>query len=189
MNTYFSANKSLKGGALFVSWNSKEGNIYHKLFSQVANDQNDKSKNFDWKNAIFVKLSQDEAADVVRAIRTNGESKFYHTFENQVCTGTLKYYEIDGEKGKRKGFLMAVKKEEREIKVGFSLGAAERLSLLHQHALSHIFDSEYSVEIQKNKEYAKKKEESKSSKLVVEPATVSDNTTSEPVEENPDDLF
>lgn len=151
-NQFYSPNAKISGGALFASWNSKDGSIYLKVIKQIANNPN-KIGNFDGKNPINVKLSQDEAADIIRAIRTNGESKFFHKFENDTCTGKFNYYELDGQNGaKRKGFGLTVKKNDKEIKMGFTLGSTERLSLFLQNALVHIFDAEYSEDLKKYKE-------------------------------------
>jgi len=159
-NQYYSPNPRLNGGALFASFNSKEGSIYFKVLKQIANNA-DKKGNFDGKNPINVKLSQDEAADIIRAIRTNGLSSFYHKFNDEVSTGKFTYYEIDAKDGqgnpiKRKGFGLTVKKNDIEVKMGFTLGSAERLSLFLKNALVHIFNAEYSQDLKDAKEYREK---------------------------------
>ena len=147
-NNFFSPNKSINGGALFATFNSKDGSIYFRLLKQIA-DNPSKKDNFDGKNPINIKLSQDEAADIVRAIRTNLESKFYHKFENNTCTGNFKYYVIPakGEFKERSGFGLSIKKTSgekvQEVKIGFTLGSAERLSIFLVNALKHIMDYEH----------------------------------------------
>mgnify|MGYP001604109793 CR=1 FL=1 len=163
-NNYFSPTPKISGGALFATFNSKEGNIYWRLLKQIANNQNKKG-NFDGANPINVKLSQDEAADVIRAVRTNSTSSFYHKFDDNVTTGKFSYYELDGQDKegkptKRKGFGLTVKKGEKEVKIGFTLASAERLSLFLQNALTHIMDAEYAEDIKQAKEYAAKKKDS-----------------------------
>ena len=133
-STYFANNNKITGGAMFASFNSKEGAIFIKLLKQIANNAN-KKNNFDGKNPLNIKLSQDEAADFIRAVRMNGESKFYHKFNADISSGTFKYYTIpaNGDFPAKSGFGLAVKKnqdgKETEVKVGFTLGSAERFSL------------------------------------------------------------
>jgi hypothetical protein len=162
-NNFFSPNAKVNGGAVFASWNSKDGSVYLKLLKQIANNP-DKKGNFDGANPIHIKLTQDEAADIIRTIRTDGESKFYHTFDDKVTTGSFKYYQIpplkEGDRI-RSGFGLTVKKtvngQTTEVKIGFTLGSAERFSLFLKNALNHIFDAEYSEDMRKAKEYAANK--------------------------------
>jgi hypothetical protein len=165
-NNYFSPNTRINGGALFASWNSKDGSVYLKLLKQIANNP-DKKGNFDGANPIHIKLTQDESADIIRAVRTKGKSKFYHTFDGKTTTGTFTYYEIPPQKEgdePKAGFGLTVKKtadaQVTEIKIGFTLGSAERFNLFLQNALTHIFDAEYSEDVQKSKEYQKNKAKS-----------------------------
>lgn len=163
-NTYFSSNAKITGGALFATFNSKEGSVFLKLLKQVANNP-DKKGNFDGKNPLNIKLTQDEVADIIRAVRTNGESKFYHKFDQNTTSGIFKHYIIKStEEGKadRQGFGLSVKRTAgetlQEVKVSFSLGSAERFSLFLQNALTHIFDAEYSQDLKRVKEYQEKKD-------------------------------
>lgn len=161
-NCYYSPNSKSTGGALFCTWNSKEGHVYFKVLKQVANNP-DKKKNFDGKNPINLKLSQDEAADIVRAVREKGESKFIHKFDETTTNGNFKYYEAESPNGKRYGFGFTIRKMSngvtQEAKIGFSLGAAERFSLFLQNALVHIFDAEYSLDKKKYTDAQKSKTE------------------------------
>lgn len=162
-NNYFSPTQKISGGALFATWNSKEGNVYLRLLKQIANNP-DKKGNFDGKNPLNIKLSQDEVADIVRAVRTSGESRFFHKFDTTTTSGAFKYYTIKAtEPGKsdRQGFGLSVKRvngdQNLEIKVGFNLGSAERFSLFLQNALVHIMNSEYSQDLKDYKESQLKK--------------------------------
>lgn len=189
-NQYYSPNKALSGGALFASFNSKDGCVYLKILKQIANNP-DKKGNFDGKIPINIKLSQDEVADVIRAVRTNSVAAFYHKFDKTVTTGSFKYYEIppqkEGDKP-RSGYGFTVKKTIEgnnpvEVKVGFTLASAERLSLFLENALTHIFDAEYSQDLKDFKEYQKKNDK--------QPATDNNSEQTpklleEPVEETND---
>jgi len=162
-NNFFSPNQKINGGAMFASWNSKDGSVYFKILKQIALNE-DKRGNFDGKNPIFVKLTQDEAAGFIRAVNNNSNMSFYHTFDNDVTTGSFKYYEVDakdknGKIFKKYGFGLTIKRNDNEIKVGFTLDSAQRLSLFLQNALRHIFDAEYAQDIKDAQEYSKKKKE------------------------------
>ena len=160
-NNFFSPTLKISGGALLASFNSKTGSVFLKCLKQVANNQN-KVGNFDGKNPIFIKLGQDEASDFIRAINERGESKFYHSFEENVSTGSLRYYEVDskdktGNSTKKRGYGLTVKSGEKEVKVGFTLASGYRFSLWLQNALNHIFDYEHVEEMKEKEEYNKKK--------------------------------
>src|SRR5579859_5328747 len=125
----WSPNAKLSGGALICKL-THDNNILFTFFKQIAFDQNNKKGNFDFKNPINVKFSEDEISDVIRAIRTNGESKFYHKFKEDVTSGSFRFYTIAAQNDKpaRSGFGFSVSKGENAVKVSFSLGAAEHFS-------------------------------------------------------------
>ncbi len=134
-NQFYSPNAKLTGGALFASFNSKDGNVYLKLLKQIANNP-DKKGNFDGKNPLNIKLGQDEIADKDNFPAKSGFGLSVNKTQGEVKT---------------------------EVKVGFTLASAERFSLYLQNALVHIFDAEYSQDLKDAKEYAdKKKVETKS---------------------------
>ncbi len=154
---FFAPNKNLTGGAVIVTFNSKDANVYLKLAKQVNN--NPDKKNFDFTKAVNVKLSADEAAGIVRAIRTGGEFKFYHSFQDVVTSGSYSFYSIDQEgKAPRTGFGLKVSKDGTEYKVGFTEDTAERLKLYLEFALDHIFSADYAEDKAKAAEYLAKKE-------------------------------
>ena len=156
---FFAPNKAVTGGVAYVSFNSKDANVYIKLAKQINN--NPDKKNFDLANAINVKFSADEAAGMVRAIRTGGAFDFFHQFGDYPATsGSLSFYSIDGAAGKppTTGFGLKVKKENQEYKVGFTEDSAERLKLYLEFALDHIFTADYAEDKAKAAEYLAKKE-------------------------------
>lgn len=169
-NQFYSPNSKISGGAAFFSFNSKEGCVYIKLLKQIANNPSHKG-NFDGANPVNIKLSQDEAADIIRAVRTNGESKFFHKFDTSTTSGSFKYYTIPAKDTfpTKSGFGLSVKKsqdgKEIEIKCGFSLGSAERLSLWLNNALTHCFDAEYSQDLKDAKEYQDKKKKTEAAPI------------------------
>lgn len=180
----FSATKSKTGGALIVK-QSRDHDTLFALFKQVNFDQNNKKNNFDWKTPINVKMSEDELGDFLRAIRTNGESKFYHEFDGNVTTGSFRYYEIkdkeDATKPPRCGFGLSVTKGENTIKVSLSLGAAERFSEYLKFSMNKVFELGFIEDVKKDMEFQEKlKNKSKESP---KPAVVA----SKPAPEEPSD--
>jgi len=175
-NQFYSPNSKISGGASFFSFNSKDGCVYLKLLKQIANNP-DKKGNFDGANPINVKLGQDEAADIIRAVRTGSESKFFHQFKETKTSGSFKFYTIPAKDNfpAKSGFGLQVKKsqdgKEQEVKCGFTLASAERLSLWLQNALTHIFDAEYSQDLKAVKEYQDKKKSPEASTQAPAPET------------------
>ena len=154
---FFAPNKSLTGGAILASFNSKEANVYFKVAKQVNN--NPDKKNFDFSTAVNFKFSPDEAAGMFRAIRSCSEFKFYHSFVGQdnvehVTSGSLKFYSIEQDgKPPREGFGFVGKKDNQEYKCGFTLDSAERLAQYLQFALEHIFSADYAEDKRRAEEW------------------------------------
>lgn len=157
----WSPNQKITGGALIAKL-TYDNSLFIQFFKQVANNP-DKKNNFDFKNAINIKFSEDEIGDLIRAVRTNGASKFYHTFKDEKTTGSFSFYEIQGEGGKpgRQGFGFTVNKGDATIKVGFSLGAAERFSEFLKFCLNKSFEFGYIDDLAKDKEYREKNKDRK----------------------------
>jgi len=182
---FFAPNKSLTGGAILASFNSKEANVYFKVAKQVNN--NPDKKNFDFSTAANFKFSADEAAGMFRAIRSCSEFKFYHTFTGQdnvehVTSGSLKFYSIEQDgKPPREGFGFVGKKDNQEYKCGFTLDSAERLAQYLQFALEHIFAADYAEDKRRAEEYNASKNTGNTQKTTSKPAT----TTSKPATKKP----
>lgn len=156
---FFSPNKSITGGCAFFSFNSKDGSVFAKLLKQVANNP-DKKGNFDGKNALNIKLTEDEAAGFIRAVRTCGNCSFFHKSEKGDTQITFNHYVIQPkteQERERQGFGLKVKRGNQEIKVGFTMDAAERLSEYMKFALTHIFSADYSADLKAHKENMAKK--------------------------------
>lgn len=160
---FYSPNKKVTGGALMCSFNSKEEDISLKFVKQVNN--NPDKKNFDWQQYIVFKLTLDEAADIIRCVRSRETTSFFHTYTKDgnetKTTGNFNYYEIQPtEPGKKvvKGFGFSVKRGDLEVKVGLGLAGGERLSLWLQNVLVRVFDAAHAADIERAKEYKKNKE-------------------------------
>lgn len=169
-NNFFSPNQKVTGGAGFFSYNELDGCVYLKLLKQIANNAN-KKENFDGKNPITLKLGQDEAADIIRAVRVNGESKFFHQFNETTTSGSFKYYEIPNSTPLKNGFGLSVRRkgadnQEKEIKVGFTPASAERLSLFLAKALNDIFQQEHWADVEQAKQYKAKSEKAETTLTV-----------------------
>ncbi len=168
MNQFYSPNANNTGAALFASFNSKEGVCYWKFLQQTGWDTGTKKGSFKDGKYINFKLSQDEVGAVIEAIRNKGQTSFYHQFDGAVTTGSFNYYSIEPKVagGKAKvGFGLKVKKDNMELKVGFTLGSAERFMEFLRFSLDHIFSAEYSAEKKRNEEYLKNKAAAPAKKL------------------------
>jgi len=160
MISIWSPNVKVSGGALIVKL-TYENSFLFQFIPQVANGAN-KKENFNFKDSIFVKFSDDEVGDLLRAIRTNSESKFYHTFKETSTTGSLTHYSIKDDKGNvvKTGFGISVKQGDKSIKVGIGLGAAEKLSEYLKFGLTKVFENSYQEQLKKDKEFAASKKSS-----------------------------
>lgn len=160
---YFAPTKSIKGGALFVKFISKEECAFLEFHKQTANNPN-KKDNFDFKNPknkIVVKLSKDEIGGFIRVIRTKRELSSFHSFDSNNTTISFKYYALDTQDGKKKeGFSFSVGKTASGVKtqvtLSLSLDQAETLMEYLRFALDHIFSAIYAADKKRNEEYFKK---------------------------------
>lgn len=165
---FYSPNRSIKGGTLYASFNSKEGCVYFKLVAQTSWDDKTKRGGFKGGKNINVKFSQEEVGAILYCARNKTSTKFYHTHPTTGnCSGEFKYYVIKNEDGSisKDGFGLVVRKQETaeqggnsiEIKIGFTLGGAERLAQYLEFALSHIFTAIYSKDKKEAEDYFKNK--------------------------------
>lgn len=184
---FFSPNKNETGGCLFVSFNSKEGSVFLKLLRQDGYSKNKKDQKFDGKNPFNFKLSVDEVGDVIRTVRQNSNLSFYHKFEDDTSTVTFRHYLIKAESKEEKdkeGFVLHFKRGDVEIKIGFSLGSAERLAQYLEFALRRIFEAEYAEDKKQREEWqekngSKKKSSGKKKSRKDEPEESDDNDSDE----------
>lgn len=158
----FSPNTKITGGAAF--WKlTRENAVILTAFPQVANNP-DKKNNFNFKaGGLNIKLSLDEVAGVVRAIRTKSEFKFYHEFTKDgnktVSKGAFSFYAIPAKDKfpEKSGFGLTVDKDGTVVKVGYSLDVAENLMGFLQYCLSLTYrdtvdeDDKRDAEFQANK--------------------------------------
>ena len=147
VKTFYSANKTCTLGSMDLSFNSKDGSVYLKMAPQKAYHDERKAKGeYDWPNAVNVKLDTGEVGALIRALRTDGEFTFIHDFEGNKTSGSCKFYK--NEKGGRTyyGFGFSVKKGDREVKVPIGLGDGELIMEYLRFALDHIFSADYAVD-------------------------------------------
>lgn len=158
----YSGNKSGSGGALFVTFNSKDYAVFLRILKQTGWNNQTSKPSFSGGATINVKLSADEIGDLIHAINGHDTCKFYHKFKDEATSGSFSYYEKeyqgkDGKPTKSRGFGLTVRKNELEVKIGFSLGTAEKFSQYLQFALNHMFSAIYVQDKKESEEYWKKK--------------------------------
>lgn len=157
---FFSPKADGTGAALFVSFNSKDGNVYFKLIKQTGWNDQTKKGSFVAGEMINFKMSQDEACDVIQTIRNQSKCSFYHSFDGKTTTGSFQYYRIPSKvqgKDDKEGYGLTIKRDNTVWKVGFNLASGERLSQSLLFALDHIFSAIYSQDKKENEEYMKTK--------------------------------
>ena len=165
-SSYFAGNKTNTGGALFVSFNSKEQAIYYRIIKQTGWDEKTSKPSFTGGTVINLKLSADEAGEVIHAVSGHTACKFYHQFNGEATSGSFSYWEKEytdksGKPAKSSGFGLSVRKGEVQAKIGLSLGASERLSQYLQFALDHIHSAIYAQDKKELEEYLKKRDADK----------------------------
>lgn len=160
--TFFSGQKAANtGGVLTVSFNSKDPAIYMRTIKQTGWDAKINKPTFSGGETVNFKLTPDEAGGFIHAVNGHDEFDFYHTFNNESSTGKFHYYEVENKRDpakKNRGFGLTLKKGAYEVKIGFSLGSAERLSQYLQFALDHVHSAAYAKDKKEYEEFMKKKE-------------------------------
>jgi hypothetical protein len=172
--TFYAPTKSKTGGLVDVRVTAKVGTyekageraVYLNLVKQTGWDEATSKGSFKDGPKINVKLTLDEVAGMIQAVRDKQRYAFYHTFDGKTTTGSLSFYSFDEEKDKtgkvikkaRSGFGLTVKKDEVEIKVGFGLASAENLHQYLIFCLNHCYNAIYSEDKKNAEDYAKKTE-------------------------------
>jgi hypothetical protein len=168
----FAPNKNLTGGASFAKLRF-DNTINLSVFKQIANNAN-KKDNFDFQDAINVKLGAEEIGALLRAIRNNSNFGFYHSFQNDgkemVTKGSFRYFIIEAKEDKpaREGYGLTVIRGEKEVKVSYSLGSAETLAAFLQTCLERISEEIIRDDDLKDEEYRKQKEQKTAAAPVTE---------------------
>ena len=161
---FFSGTKAGTGGALFVTFNSKDQAAFMRVIKQTGWDEKISKPTFAGGASYNIKLSKDEIAEIIHAVAGHDTIKpFYHEFKGEVTTLSFSYYEKEftnkaGKLVKSRGFGMTTKKGDVEVKFGFSLGAGERLKQHLEFALDHMNSAIYQQDKKEFEEYLKKKD-------------------------------
>jgi len=175
---FYSGNTKGTGGALFVNFNSKDQAVYFRIVKQTGWNEKANKPTFAGGEQINVKLSPDEVGDIIHAVSGHDVCGFVHQSSAGSTTGSFRYYEIDDVRkpgNKKRGFGLTVKKGESEVRIGFPLGAGERLSQYLQFALEHIFNAIYAEDKKEAEEWRKKKDVQNKPKVVETPASSFNN--------------
>ncbi len=159
--TFFSSKKDNTGAAFFLSFDSKGEAFYAELIKQNGWSNENQNGIFKGGAKTRVKFSLDEVSDMIQTVKNKSKCSFYHKFVKdgvtEVTSGTFSFYSIKGQDDKvREGFGLSVKKGNLQYKVGFSLGAAEKLLQYIQFGLVHVFSSIYATDKKRALEYLEK---------------------------------
>lgn len=191
--TIFSGNKTVTGGAMFVTFQSKDQAVYLKIVKQTEWNEKTAKPSFTGGAVVNIKLSMDEVGDYIHAVAGHTARKFYHEFNKEVTSGNFSYWSKDftdkaGKPAKSEGFGLSIKKGEIQAKIGFSLGAAEKFSQYLQFALNHMFSAIYAQDKKEQEEYMKKRDGEKTASALVskKPAAVVNKEVPPDVDPIPD---
>lgn len=164
----YSGNKTNTGGALFVSFSSKDGSFFFKVLKQTGWNDQTKKASFSGGEIMNLKFGRIEVGSIIRAInRQESVSKpFFHPFNGVSTSISFNYYEKaytdkQGKPDTMRGFSFSFKRNESLIRIGVSLGDAEVLSRYLEFGLDHIFSAIYAKDKKEFEEYLKKRNNEK----------------------------
>lgn len=170
MTGYFSANKTVTGGALLPSVDSKNGAVFLKFFKQTGYNPDNRSGDFDFKTPYLISLNQDEMGALISIVshKSKLDKPFYHPYKDNITTLNFGYYKIEpkGEDKGREGFGLTVSRGKENpvvVKIGLTVGAAERLAEFLRFSLQRIFAAEYAEDKRKFQDQQKKAAQNKES--------------------------
>lgn len=186
IRNFYSASQKLDMGAAEWSFNSKDASVYLKMAPQIAYHADRRAKGeYNWKEAVVIKLDTNEVGGIIRALRTDGEFSFIHDFEGNKTTGSVKYFTTA--KG-TKGFGLSIKRGDKEVKCPIPVGGGEFLLEYLRFALDHIFSADYAADKKFFEALAAKKEKTAEKSPEPEPETsgaVDDSVEPPQVEDDP----
>lgn len=165
--SFFSAKKDKKGAALFITVNSKEGQVYCRFKLQTGWNEKKGVRgvgSFKGGEEILLKFNPVEIGGILHAIKSKTKYEWYHSFGDNVNSGKFGYYELTSTDKKgdiKKGFGFSVKKGDTNIKLPLGIDGAELLSHFLDFCLTHIFNSIYAEDKKQALEYSKKQAETK----------------------------
>lgn len=145
---FYKANKSVKGAAASLSFNSKDAGIYIELIRQVSWDDSKRTGTFKGGDKCNLKLSMSEAGGILRAIEQKEEfPSAYHSFPGGSTQISFKPYEKDGSFS---GFGLSVLRKKDGSESRFLLGFSPSESIVIREflkfALEHCFSAIYSAD-------------------------------------------
>lgn len=154
----FGPTKSSTGGAIFIESSPENEAFFIKFVKQSGwNEETSKGIFVDGEN-FRLKFGMSEAAGIIRAVQTNGEWNFFHTFDESKSSGRFSFYsktytDAKGVERTKEGFGFSAKKGEIEVKVGVSTSDAQMIALYLTNALNKMFDLNMAEDKRKQQEY------------------------------------
>ena len=146
----YKANKSNRGCALSLSFNSKEGALFTQLISQVSYDENRHIGSFSGGNKVTIKSSVAEVGNFIDVFTRNVEYSTVHRGQNGDMTQIwLSPYLVgEGDAKIQKGFGLRVSKktkdgQELKLLMPLNFGEAAALKVYFDFFLRHVFSAEY----------------------------------------------
>lgn len=162
----YKANKSNRGCAMSLSFNSKEGCLFIQLIKQVSYNEERHIGSFSGGEKITIKSSVTEIGAFLDVFNRNVEYSTVHAGQNGDTTQIwlAPYLTGDGEQKVQKGFGLRISRksqngEEAKFLMPINFSEAASIKVYLDFALRHIFSAEYAEEKRAFKEKLDKKTE------------------------------
>ena len=153
---FFKGNKSLKGGACSLSFNSKEGALFVSVIKQTGYDETRHLGSFSGGDQTTVKFNVPEIGAFLDVLNNNRDySTFHKTKEGNTSINFKPYFVMEGDAKVQKGFGLYIGKLGDDKKVSnswlmpFNFGEAQVLKSYFDFVLRHIFSATYAEDKKK----------------------------------------
>lgn len=145
----YKANKSNKGAACSISFNSKEGSLFIQLIKQTGYDEARHLGSFSGGEKVTIKSNITEVGNFLNVLNNNVEYSTVHKSKDATTQIWLAPYIVgEGENKVQKGFGLRVSKKtndgnESKFLMPFNFGEAQTLKVYLDFFLRHVFSAEY----------------------------------------------
>lgn len=155
---FYKANKSNKGCACSLSFNSKEASLFIQLIKQVSYDEQRHIGSFSGGEKVTIKSNLTEIGGFIDSLKRNVDYSTVHQSKDATTQiWFAPYYVGDGENRVQKGYGLRVSKktkdgQESKFLMPFNFGEGQILQSYFDFVLKHIFSAEYAEQKKRYKE-------------------------------------
>ena len=154
----YKANKSNKGCACSLSFNSKESALFIQLIKQVSYDEARHLGSFSGGEKITIKSSLGEIGSLIDALKRNVEYSTVHQSKDATTQIWFAPYLVgEGDARVQRGYGLRVSKktkdgQEFKFLMPFNFGEGQLLQTYLDFVLRHIFSADYAEQKKRYKE-------------------------------------